>query len=56
MKLTSGSEIVLGIVFGMNCLIYFVTGKAILAGIWFICSVLHFIAAYRLHCKEKDEI
>ncbi len=56
MKLTSRLEVVLGIVFGMNCLIYLVTGKLPFAGIWFFCSALHFIAAYQLHCKEKDEI
>ena len=56
MKLTSKSEVVLGIVFGMNGLIYLVTGKLLFAGIWFFCSALHFIAAYQLHCKEKEDI
>ena len=55
MKLTSRSTLVMGTVFGMSGIIYLVTGKPLLAGIWLFCSAIHFIEAYRLHCKEKEE-
>ena len=56
LKMTSRSRTVIGAIFAMNGILYAVTGKWLLAGVWFFCSAVHFIDAYRLHCKEKEEI
>ena len=56
LKMTSRSEVVLGIVFAVSGLMYLVGGRAVMSGVWFICTAAHFFEAYRLHCKEKEDI
>ena len=56
LKMTSRSRTVIGAIFAMNGILYAVTGKWLLAGTWFFCAAVHFIEAYRLHCREKEEI
>ena len=56
LKMTSRSEVVLGIVFAVSGLMYLAAGRAMLACVWLFCSAVHFIDAYRFHCREKDDI
>ena len=56
MKITSRSEVVLGIVFAVSGIMCLVGGKALMSGVWFLCTAVHFFEAYRLHCKEMEEI
>ena len=56
LKMTSRSEVVLGIVFAVSGLMCLVGGRAVMSGVWFLCTAARFFEAYRLHCKEKEDI
>ena len=54
--MTSRLRVVLGIVFAVSGIMCLVGGKALMSGVWFLCTAAHFFEAYRLYCKEKEEI